>query len=415
MNRWALGALGLLALALVSCVAYYPPPPPPPPPPYDQGPPPGGPGAPPPDQGYAPGGEPAPAPGDAGSDAGDAAEAPSDQQPADVSQFYDALSPYGEWEQTPAWGWVWIPRGVAPGWRPYTEGHWINSDAGWAWESDEPFGWAAYHYGRWYDDPGFGWAWVPGPVWGPAWVAWRSGGGYIGWAPLPPSVGWRAGFGLELGGVDLSVAIGPSHFCFVGEHDFLAVRLHEALVPFARSVTFVRRTTNVTSYAVVNHRVVDRGVAVVDVERAVGHSVPAVHVATVSAVGRAGVHGDTVGFYRPPALARAAVAGRAAAVGRPAEPPARAVPNVTAEELDRRHADERQNLASYQEAQRQRLADVHQRELDAEKSAAGRAQLQHQHEEERNMQQQLHQRQTQVMQSRQQHERERVSNHGHPH
>jgi hypothetical protein len=33
---------------------------------------------------------------------------------------------------------------------------------------------------------GRGWGWVPGTMWGPAWVSWRSGGGYAGWAPLPP-------------------------------------------------------------------------------------------------------------------------------------------------------------------------------------------------------------------------------------
>jgi hypothetical protein len=33
---------------------------------------------------------------------------------------------------------------------------------------------------------GYGWCWRPGRVWGPGWVSWRAGGGYVGWAPLPP-------------------------------------------------------------------------------------------------------------------------------------------------------------------------------------------------------------------------------------
>ena len=37
-----------------------------------------------------------------------------------------------------------------PEWRPYTEGSWIYSDAGWTWDSDEDFGWATYHYGHWF-------------------------------------------------------------------------------------------------------------------------------------------------------------------------------------------------------------------------------------------------------------------------
>ena len=40
--------------------------------------------------------------------------------------------------------------------------------------------------GYWAWD-GRGWVWVPGTVWAPAWVSWRYGGGYVGWAPLPPA------------------------------------------------------------------------------------------------------------------------------------------------------------------------------------------------------------------------------------
>jgi len=43
-----------------------------------------------------------------------------------------------------------------------------------------------YHYGRWGWRAGFGWFWVPGYVWGPAWVSWRWVNGYACWAPLGP-------------------------------------------------------------------------------------------------------------------------------------------------------------------------------------------------------------------------------------
>src|SRR5262249_43933084 len=61
------------------------------------------------------------------------------------------------------------PLGV--GWRPFRP-------LGW--------GWIAFHYGRWVWIEDIGWAWVAGREWGPAWVDWRRGGGYVGWAPLPP-------------------------------------------------------------------------------------------------------------------------------------------------------------------------------------------------------------------------------------
>ena len=77
--------------------------------------------------------------------------------------FYDSLSSYGSWFETPDYGYVWQPVVVRDSdWRPYTRGRWACSDRGWTWISDEPFGWATYHYGRWALLRGHGWVWVPG-------------------------------------------------------------------------------------------------------------------------------------------------------------------------------------------------------------------------------------------------------------
>ncbi len=72
--------------------------------------------------------------------------------PADVTYFYDSLSPYGTWVYLEGYGWCWQPRTVviSRGWRPYCDGgHWVYSDAGWYWQSDYSWGWAPFHYGRW--------------------------------------------------------------------------------------------------------------------------------------------------------------------------------------------------------------------------------------------------------------------------
>jgi len=104
--------------------------------------------------------------------------------------FYTKLESYGDWRETSDYGYVWQPREAqsSRNWHPYTEGRWVYTDAGWTWVSDEPFGWATYHYGRWANLGDYGWVWFPGEDldWGPAWVSWRTGGDYIGWAPLPP-------------------------------------------------------------------------------------------------------------------------------------------------------------------------------------------------------------------------------------
>ena len=107
------------------------------------------------------------------------------------SDFYQPLSPYGRWQVVGSYGSCWIPGGVDSGWSPYSNGYWQQTDAGWYWASDEPWGWATYHYGGWDFDPQFGWYWVPQIQWAPAWVSWREGGGYVGWAPLgPPGRFW---------------------------------------------------------------------------------------------------------------------------------------------------------------------------------------------------------------------------------
>jgi hypothetical protein len=107
------------------------------------------------------------------------------------ANFDDALSPYGDWTDVDGTR-VWRPSATVVGddFQPYaTNGQWVSSDYGWYFQSDYSWGWAPFHYGRWALDANYGWIWIPGTVWAPAWVDWRSGGGYIGWAPLPP-IGW---------------------------------------------------------------------------------------------------------------------------------------------------------------------------------------------------------------------------------
>jgi len=219
----------------------------------------------------------------------------------EVGFFYGALSPYGEWVRHPYYGWVWFPRHVRAGWRPYSVGRWVVSDYGWTWISYERFGWATYHYGRWAWDRYVGWLWVPGTEWGPAWVAWQQGNGYIGWAPLPPAVGFDLRAGIQLGGFSLSFGIAPRNFAFVEERRFLDNRIGNYIVPEARNVTIIHNTTNVTHYTVVDNRVINRGVPVERVERASGRRAQRMRVATASAPTGTKVERDVVRIYRPPA------------------------------------------------------------------------------------------------------------------
>ncbi len=113
---------------------------------------------------------------------------PVSSGPVTYQTFYDNLSPYGTWIDYPGYGNVWSPR-VDGDFRPYaTNGNWIYSNEGWAWESNYEWGWAPFHYGRWLYDDMYGWLWIPGYDWSPAWVTWGTVDDYYCWAPLMPEV-----------------------------------------------------------------------------------------------------------------------------------------------------------------------------------------------------------------------------------
>jgi hypothetical protein len=66
---------------------------------------------------------------------------------------------------------------------------------------------------------------VPGIEWAPAWVSWRVGGGYCGWAPLAPR----------------GVVVAPALFVFVDLHHF-----HEPVRPrtvIVNNTTIINKTT----------------------------------------------------------------------------------------------------------------------------------------------------------------------------
>ncbi len=223
-----------------------------------------------------------------------------DQDPTvDVGFFYDALSPYGEWVRHPHYGWVWFPRNVQPEWRPYSMGRWVETEYGWTWVSNEPFGWATYHYGRWAWDPQFGWLWVPGTDWGPAWVSWQQGNGYVGWAPLPPAVGFQVGIGLQLGGLNISLLLSPRDYSFVPERRFLDADIGGYFVPQARNVTIIHNTTNIINYTVVNNRVINHGVPVGRIEKATGRRPGRYRIDSVTNPREARVQRDVISIYRP--------------------------------------------------------------------------------------------------------------------
>ncbi len=184
--------------------------------------------------------------------------------------FHSRLGRYGTWIHSARWGEVWRPS-AGRGFRPYYNGHWVDTrEYGWLWVSSDPWGDLPYHYGRWVFDPRDGWVWVPGYVWGPSWVVWRSGGGVIGWFPMPPDdyygdgpyraafdddYGYRAWYGPGFGNdqfFSLWVFIGEDHF---RDRDFRSHALPQR--DYGRVIAQTRDTTN---YVTINNYVVNRSV-----------------------------------------------------------------------------------------------------------------------------------------------------------
>jgi probable HAF family extracellular repeat protein len=184
-----------------------------------------------------------------------------------IGVFYDQLSSQGDWCECGSYGHVFRPR-VPHGWRPYCNGHWIWTDRGWYWDSDEGFGWACFHYGRWIHEEDC-WCWVPGTEWAPAWVSWRTGPEHCGWAPLPPEA--RFGPGIGIGGwCDHAYGLGPGAYFFINFSNFARPNYNNYILPPAQNVTIIKNTVNVTN--ITNNKTVinNFGPAVATVQQKTG-------------------------------------------------------------------------------------------------------------------------------------------------
>ena len=184
-------------------------------------------------------------------------------QEVSVDFFYNNLSG-GNWIEAGDYGYGWQPDVAVndPNWRPYADGYWAYTDDGWTWVSYEDFGWATYHYGRWARLADQGWVWFPGNDldWGPAWVSWRTGGDYVGWAPLPPRGPGIAYEGQPIGArVDIDFDIGPDYYNFIDARFIGEPVLRDRIFAPSQNVTYINNTVNVTNITVQNNVVYNYG------------------------------------------------------------------------------------------------------------------------------------------------------------
>ena len=285
---------------------------------------------------------------------------------------YDALAPYGTWVST-SYGYGWCPMDVSVGWRPYTVGRWLYSNAGWMWISDDPWGSVPYHYGRWYYDDDYGWVWIPGDVWAPAWVSWRFGGDYVGWAPLPPDVGWTVGIGFRYSTASIDRRLDSHEWCFVPARNFAGVRVDRYVYPQSRNVTLIRSTRNVTRYVATGTMPAERGLRPEWISRAAGRRVTTYRlneVASRTYGTRPAVRGNEITVFRP--KLRAATRGRDDRVR--LTPPAQFRGRPNQRLLERQRTD-RQQMSQRMTEERRQLNQIHQEETRRPPSGVSRDQL----------------------------------------
>ncbi|WP_066833571.1 DUF6600 domain-containing protein [Rufibacter ruber] len=198
--------------------------------------------------------------------------------------FYDELSPYGQWINDPEYGYVWAPR-VERDFQPYaSRGHWVMTEYGNTWVSDYDWGWAPFHYGRWMYDDYYGWLWLPGQEWGPAWVDWRHTDGYYGWAPMGPRV---------------TYVVAPARWVFVPVRYISSPRIYSYCLPRTQVVNIYHHTTIVNNYYERdNHRYV-YGPRSKDIERYTRQKVQVHRLDSDSRPGRTQVADNSLRLYRP--------------------------------------------------------------------------------------------------------------------
>ena len=210
------------------------------------------------------------------------------------SVFHDNLQSYGRWRTHPKYGDIWIYG--QSGFTPYSSGgHWAYTQYGWTWVSDYPWGWATFHYGRWAYEPSFGWFWVPGYEWAPAWVSWRTGGDYYGWAPLGP-------------GLSISVGVNTipaNRWVFMPRRYISDPRPNRYYVSNTKNVTIIKNTTiiNNTHVNKVSNRNVtfNSGPRREDVERDTKTRVDVMNVNNSSKPGNVQIDNSkkTINIYKP--------------------------------------------------------------------------------------------------------------------
>jgi probable HAF family extracellular repeat protein len=217
----------------------------------------------------------------------------SESNEGNYDVFYTKLSSEeGSWVEAGQYGYCFRPR-VSGDWRPYRDGHWVWTDRGWYWESNERFAWATYHYGRWVDIGGTGWCWIPGNQWAPAWVSWRESDENVGWAPLPPEADVTVNHSIS-SWPDSYYGIGPAAYVFISYAHWHEPSYAQYVKPSEQNVQFISESKNVTNIVTNNNVINNFGPPVQTVETKTNQNIQQVKLSLSPATDPHARYGQTL-------------------------------------------------------------------------------------------------------------------------
>ena len=134
--------------------------------------------------------------------------------------------------------------------------------------------------------------WIPGHEWAPAWVSWRHGGGFFGWAPLLPGINISISFG---GGNRI-----PDNYWVCAPQEYITrPNVYDYCAPALNVVNIIHNTTIINNtYINENHTYVT-GPRIDEIERVTNRPVNVYRINNDYAPGRASIHNNVVNIFRP--------------------------------------------------------------------------------------------------------------------
>lgn len=150
-----------------------------------------------------------------------------------------------------------------PPYVPYTNGQWVNTDAGWYFKAATPYEEVSHHYGRWVYSPALGWLWVPGRVWSPAWVDWRENDDYIAWTPIPPSV-------YIINNVIIVPPIAVERYVIVQNRYFCEPGVYKYMYKENKNKIMIKEWRRIDGVTVMNKTVINKGPDIKVIEKVSG-------------------------------------------------------------------------------------------------------------------------------------------------